>query len=1079
MDCNRGRGIIWVCDQPCDHKVRNPAIAEVVANASPTVGGAVVQIYGDNFGIGDGNASPVSAFYGNLEDPQSFWYVAQNCQVTTPHTEIQCLTRPGIGKDLHWVVKVEDQGSAVSVDSTRYLAPSLNFVTFVSGRGRLLTVGGEIMTIYGENFGPLGSPVSIRYGPADYLPLIYRASNCEVVEAHFAISCTSAPGVGGNLVMQIEIAGQISPFSNFTLSYEDPVINRVYGPGAVNGNTNGGQLIYIDGENLGLKCSTSETGVGDCETSSERTFVVRAFYGRRPENQRARAVQEKTRENSTDVTVLPDPPPCIFDCSMFDSITTGEVDDCSVTSAWVGDACLEDCSIEAVDTFYAINTMFCDGSSAGSYGVFEFEDTDTGAPTPVPTRAPTPPPTTAVPTASPTASPTVYVYQHEYYAFEALQCSVTQAHKQISCITAEGTGFDHSWVIVIGGLFSDDFDAQTSYAPPVVSVYEGIGSVDSPTLGREVVRIRGKHFGSSSRERIDSVTYGPGGEEYIATDCFITEDHVTIECLNVEGAGKEHSWKVVIDGQVSERATTNYGKPEIHTFSGPGSAYASTDGGETVMIHGRNFGPADADYLSVVQYAYGAYKAANCTVVGNEHDLIHCLTVPGVGSDIQWGITVEGQESELSLNTTSYAPPKIQRVSPAGLLFDEMGAHPPCAHTLTFSIDAIVYDLPDPPICALDCSMSEFVGEGDADDCAIVSSWSNDACLGDCFPEDLQVLESITNMLCRGESEYFGSDGSIPDSLELDLLSVGVRLNKQYGKVVDTRFVKSNPNVGEVKTYELVLAPDIHDHASLHDDLDGASVSIILVSGEVGREEVVAQEQMPLDFLLRASPASVHTVVYEGTGAIVTFRVRFASSASTCDLFTRGGAVRVVGDNFGINDPKAHQFVRFGSRGELLSTRRIKAGTAESTTLQHEIEVILPAGIGLGHDMMVLTCRGLNAYDSSCVNEYSQSNTISLDYADPHIRSLNTLEKVVDGLVQQDVLDILIVGSNFAEEGTVFLMDKFGDTWHEAVIRADEEGVPKYQDNRIEIESPFSSGFVKVRVGKQERFVKKKKPWLP
>ena len=105
--------------------------------------------------------------------------------------------------------------------------------------------------------------------------------------------------------------------------------------------------------------------------------------------------------------------------------------------------------------------------------------------------------------------------------------------------------------------------------------------------------------------------------------------------MNVPGAGKDHHWIVTIDGQISERSTTNYGKPEIVSFSGPGAFDALTDGGELIRIHGRNFGPAGSEYLEGVQYAYGTYTAADCIVVGNGHDTIECATSAGVGENLR------------------------------------------------------------------------------------------------------------------------------------------------------------------------------------------------------------------------------------------------------------------------------------------------------------------------------------------------------------------------------------------------------------------------------------------------------------
>jgi hypothetical protein len=63
---------------------------------------------------------------------------------------------------------------------------------------------------------------------------------------------------------------------------------------------------------------------------------------------------------------MPDPPPCIFDCRMFDLITQGEIDDCAVTSSWLEhDLCLKDCSSTNLMTLVEINDIFC---GEGSYG---------------------------------------------------------------------------------------------------------------------------------------------------------------------------------------------------------------------------------------------------------------------------------------------------------------------------------------------------------------------------------------------------------------------------------------------------------------------------------------------------------------------------------------------------------------------------------------------------------------------------------------------------------------------------------------------------------------------------------------
>ncbi len=41
---------------------------------------------------------------------------------------------------------------------------------------------------------------------------------------------------------------------------------------------------------------------------------------------------------------VPNLPPCLFDCALFDVMFDGDVDDCAVVAAWAGEACMQDCS---------------------------------------------------------------------------------------------------------------------------------------------------------------------------------------------------------------------------------------------------------------------------------------------------------------------------------------------------------------------------------------------------------------------------------------------------------------------------------------------------------------------------------------------------------------------------------------------------------------------------------------------------------------------------------------------------------------------------------------------------------------
>ena len=81
------------------------------------------------------------------------------------------------------------------------------------------------------------------------------------------------------------------------------------------------------------------------------------------------------------------------------------------------------------------------------------------------------------------------------YRYNALNCIVITDHTTIRCLTAEGTGKDHGWVLNVGNQDSPKLLANTSYAPPMVITYTGLGSHHAGTKGNEIVIIEGRNFG--------------------------------------------------------------------------------------------------------------------------------------------------------------------------------------------------------------------------------------------------------------------------------------------------------------------------------------------------------------------------------------------------------------------------------------------------------------------------------------------------------------------------------------------------------------------------------------------------------
>lgn len=122
------------------------------------------------------------------------------------------------------------------------------------------------------------------------------------------------------------------------------------------------------------------------------------------------------------------------------------------------------------------------------------------------------------------------------------------------------------------------------------------------------------------------------------------------------------TWKVIIDGQESETPSTRYSPPYIESLSGPGAVNASTNGGELITLHGKDFGSSAQGFLESVTYGITGieYRANGCNIT-QDHFEITCRTVRGVGYKLKWTVRVSGQRSSSDLSAeSSYEAPVIE-----------------------------------------------------------------------------------------------------------------------------------------------------------------------------------------------------------------------------------------------------------------------------------------------------------------------------------------------------------------------------------------------------------------------------------
>ena len=182
-------------------------------------------------------------------------FKASACTVTVDplldfNGTIRCLSVPGFGLADTWQVTVSNLLGVIyrqpNSSQLSYARPSIS--TF-DGPGAFdaLSVGNQTVRILGTQFGTVeDDAVSlVTYGAGDK----YTARDCHVVISHQVIECASAPGVGAQLRWSVSI-GNLSSQTP-TTSYHPPAIDSISGPGASLANTEGGQLLLLNGTNFG------------------------------------------------------------------------------------------------------------------------------------------------------------------------------------------------------------------------------------------------------------------------------------------------------------------------------------------------------------------------------------------------------------------------------------------------------------------------------------------------------------------------------------------------------------------------------------------------------------------------------------------------------------------------------------------------------------------------------------------------------------------------------------------------------------------------------------------------------------
>ena len=602
----------------------------LAANSLDTRGGTPLRLTGTNFGVLN---LQLEGYYS--ADTLKGWYTAVGCVVTVANTEATCSTRAGIGSNMVW--KLENVNNkwlgkeSLTAVSTSYALPTITKVlncepaacssSTPSNHKEFSTHGEQWAWIEGDNFGPLDDPTNTGQ-PADPGSILSSYANkagysyeqslrCEVAVAHTLVRCRTVPGVSKNFAWTVKVAGQqslpSSTASSDTTFYTLPVISSIRGPGAYKASTKGGQKMYIEGDFFGP--------VLNCRGSNVQTL------------------------NS-----------CIDDVIF----ATTDTDDPLLRHEFKGIECYVQnsqtmivcTSPEGVGKNFAYKVVVGGQSSLVNPDLTEPGTGD---------RPSYQRPVLSVLGRSNgallTSTQDMIDADTRGYLYDGEKTDLYEGGKIPETILITGSNFgpvNSGRCKQNGRPCMVDLDCFNAVAASNTCV--GASSAVSWNSIAAVFKAKSLEVGKTA---IDT---------YNATNCIVVEDHVKIKCDFAAGAGKTHEWIVTVGQQGSLTPSSSYHSPVITSITGAGATNGKTNGMEEIILNGLNFGP----YADGANVTYGVtgeeYTPTNCVVVS--HEKITCLTVPGIGINLLWRVTVRQQANEL-IKTSSYAAPTIHSITPA------------------------------------------------------------------------------------------------------------------------------------------------------------------------------------------------------------------------------------------------------------------------------------------------------------------------------------------------------------------------------------------------------------------------------
>jgi hypothetical protein len=553
---------------------------------------------------------------------------ATDCEVTIPHTQIECISAAGYAGNLTWQITVNGSIGSLSLPIVlTYATPTISNIYTSTSSMLLSSQGGTVITIEGNNFGSRTPEIELMIIPSTSSSSSYLASNeyfstnCILLVNHTRLSCVVPAGAGNGLAFTIRVHSIVSNSYASSFTYDVPTITTIdpttltnyisssititgtnfgplglnfgltlrYGPSLLS-STN---MCYVQTAQTVIICSSNITSCG------QSTGIILSIGG-----------QSTSFFSSTKLSYPPlsgGGAPVITDIQP-SLLSTDGTTSVTITGTYLG---------------------FCAADTA--------------------------------------TQPTLNVeYGKDNSIYEAIGCASISPTTIVCLSTWSGTDKNHKWRVAIidGGDFvqGDWSTVTTSFSAPIIQTVTPNSLNTTMLLSTSVnsdITITGTSFGSAN-----PITILVGS---ITTTCSLVTPHTLIVCNLPPQVGGPYQIVLTAPHGVVVVALPEfmlqYQAPTITSVTSdeiPSLHSFGTAGGQLFTITGTSFGASIAKVN--VTYIGGVPNRVRYVALcswGIPQTQVICMMGTGLGCYLQVFINIDGQVATNPLYTLSYARPVI------------------------------------------------------------------------------------------------------------------------------------------------------------------------------------------------------------------------------------------------------------------------------------------------------------------------------------------------------------------------------------------------------------------------------------